>query len=116
MAWLEDIRVACREIAAILDETPTLDCDRRSVLRAAIERHLHIAGEACVRLRDHAPELARELPELRQVIGVRNVLAHLYDSIAPARFAHIARHDVPVRERHVSALLERFEHDPRYRP
>src|SRR5680860_320174 len=51
------------------------------VLRSAVERQLTIVGEALNRLSSVAPDLAGALPELRSIIGFRNVLVHGYAQV-----------------------------------
>ncbi len=53
--------------------------DRR--LRASTVQHLIIVGEACRRLRDLDPAVARKLPGNDNAVGMRNILAHEYSEI-----------------------------------
>jgi uncharacterized protein with HEPN domain len=51
------------------------------MLSAAVERQFEIIGEALVQLRRRAPDVAALIPELPQIVGFRNVLAHNYDGV-----------------------------------
>ena len=51
------------------------------MLSAAVERQFEIIGEALVRLRRIAPEGSAMIPDVAEIIGFRNVLAHDYDDI-----------------------------------
>lgn len=51
------------------------------LLRSAVERQLEILGEALVRLRRDDLETAGRIPDLRKIIGMRNVIAHEYGDI-----------------------------------
>ena len=85
---LEDADKAAEEIA---DFTAGTDLDGylgNRMMQKAVERNLEIVGEAMVRLRDDSPETARRIPELKKVIGLRNVLIHKYDKVEPERIWH----------------------------
>lgn len=47
-------------------------------LRAMVERKLFVVGEAMSQLRSQFPEVAQDLPDVREIVGFRNVLAHGY--------------------------------------
>ncbi|MBM9462399.1 DUF86 domain-containing protein [Aeromicrobium sp. YIM 150415] len=51
------------------------------LLRSAVERQLEILGEALNRLRQIDPETATRIPDLRRIIGMRNVIAHEYGTV-----------------------------------
>lgn len=55
------------------------------MVRFAVERALEIAGEALKRLDAHHPAIAARIPQLRIIIGFRNVLAHGYAELDDAR-------------------------------
>jgi uncharacterized protein with HEPN domain len=73
--------------------------DRRT--QAAVEREFEIIGEAMTRLRRDFPEVAAQVPELREVIDFRNLLSHGYDSIDLRVVWSLAQHELPA---FVSAL------------
>ena len=73
--------------------------DRRT--QAAVEREFEIIGEAMTRLRREFPEVAAQVPELREVIDFRNLLSHGYDSIDLRVVWSLAQHELPA---FVSAL------------
>ena len=50
-----------------------------------MERQFEIIGEALNRLSKEAPDLARRVPDLRKIVGFRNVLIHGYAVIDDGR-------------------------------
>jgi len=52
--------------------------------QAAVERKFEIIGEACVRLREQAPDVFSEIPSASQIMGFRNRLIHGYDNVDDA--------------------------------
>lgn len=49
--------------------------------QAAVERQIEIIGEALSRLSHGDEDTAARIPDLRSVIGTRNVIAHGYDIV-----------------------------------
>ncbi len=66
------------------------------VLRAAIERKLEVVGEALSRAERAGADLAGAVPQLRKVIGLRNVLAHAYDMVDAKLIYAISVNHVPI--------------------
>ncbi len=121
-----DLDVVARRLLALNDALRELErplaADERAlaadpVLRAAVERWLQIAIEACIDVADHVvaaegwppPESARasfaalashaKLPgelasKLGDAAGLRNILVHDYVSVDLARLARVVRDDL----------------------
>ena len=51
------------------------------LLRSAVERQVEVVGEACRRALADAPELRDRIPEAGLAVGMRNRLAHGYDTV-----------------------------------
>ncbi|MFN0145684.1 MAG: DUF86 domain-containing protein [Dehalococcoidia bacterium] len=51
------------------------------LLRSGIERQFEIIGEALAQLRSTDPDTAELIPNLRQIVAFRNILAHGYASV-----------------------------------
>ena len=83
--------------------------------RAAVERALEICGEALRKLTELAPEVAKEIPHGRDIIGFRNILAHGYADLDHAKVYAIAITDAPRLLQAVRAALTAFP-DPSLGP
>ena len=75
------------------------------MMRLAVERALEIAGEALKRLDAHHPVIAARIPQLRIIIGFRNVLAHGYAELDDARVYAAANQHAPELARLAGQLL-----------
>lgn len=74
-------------------------------LRYAIERALEIVGEATSNLSDEVKSRDPSLPwdEMR---GLRNIVAHAYHRVDPARVWRVVTRDLPETHEKIQALLE----------
>lgn len=82
---LLDLTLACEETQRFCSgkELAAFQADR--LLQLAVERQFEIIGEALSRLeRVDADNLPAKIPEYRQIIGFRNLIAHGYDIIDDA--------------------------------
>ena len=77
--------------------------------QAAVERKFEIIGEALNRLHQTRPEIADQIPPLREVVGFRNLLIHGYATVIPDRVWDYAKNDLPELRRTVQALLAEME-------
>jgi len=75
------------------------------MLRAAVERHFEIIGEAMNRLAGDGAETASRIGEYPRIIALRNILIHGYDLIDNAQVWKIIRENLPVLRDQAQALL-----------
>ncbi|HAC14921.1 MAG TPA: hypothetical protein DCE78_03105 [Bacteroidetes bacterium] len=93
---LLDVVSACEDMLAF-HEGITFDAFLQDkMLQLATERQFEIIGEAIARLsRIDDVRLQKNIPEYRNIIGFRNVIAHGYDVIDQAVLWDFAAHKVP---------------------
>lgn len=78
--YLSDILMAIDLIERFLVDTPNFDVYQDDIkTQSAIERQLVIIGEALNKLKKIEPNL--EILNDKQIVGFRNRLVHVYDSI-----------------------------------
>lgn len=73
-----------------------------------VERKLFVVGEAMSQLRSHFPEVAQDLPEVREIVGFRNVLAHGYFALDHRRVYDIATSSLSELLAEAESVLGRF--------
>jgi len=76
-----DVRLAIEEVERLFRGKTFEDFIADRGLQLIAERELEIIGEALARLRRDHPETADHVADLDKIIGLRNVLAHGYDSL-----------------------------------
>ncbi len=103
-SFLKDILSACRKIEAIVAATTEDSFLRDEVLPAAILHHLTVIGEAISRL---SLELRERHPEVpwRQIIAVRNRIAHAYFDLDWQILWDSATDDIPKLRQQVLDIL-----------
>ena len=64
------------------------------LLQRAAERDLEIIGEAVRNIRDEFPHV--KISSSDKIIGLRNLIAHAYDTVEPEMLWGIIQRDIPV--------------------
>jgi len=77
-ALLWDLVTAAKHIQDFISSKSWNDYASDSMLRSAVERQFEIAGEAMSVLRHLDPETADRVPNVHEIVGMRNVLIHGY--------------------------------------
>jgi uncharacterized protein with HEPN domain len=86
----------------------TLETYQRDLrTRSAVERQFEILGEALNRAEDADPAFRDSLPEMGNIIGMRNRLAHGYDRVSDAVIWDAAKTDVPDLQSKLTVWLEK---------
>jgi uncharacterized protein with HEPN domain len=104
-AYLWDVREAADAIASFMQGRGFDAYAGDLMLRSAVERQLAIIGEALSQLARVDQGLAARIPELRRVIGFRNVLIHGYDQIDNAGVWRIVEAVLPPLRRRIADRL-----------
>lgn len=79
--YLHDVVRGADAILELVNGKTAEDYLHDGALRAAVERHFIVMGEALYQLRHHFPELAKTIPDARHLISFRHVLVHGYDQV-----------------------------------
>jgi len=103
-AHLWDMLDAARSIQEFTHDAAFEDYARSKMMRSAVERQLEILGEAARRVSQAFKDEHPEVP-WRQVVGLRNVLAHEYGDIRDERVWQIVSGDLPTLINHLKPLV-----------
>lgn len=103
-AHLHDMRGFTRELRVLLAGMELQDFLAHRVLCLAVEKLFINLGEAAFRLGDEGPRRWPALP-WRQVIGLRNILAHGYEQVAHEVLYRTVCDELPALESKLDAAL-----------
>lgn len=78
---LHDALLAGRELQQYVASTTRERFLNDRSLQLIFERLFEIVGEAISKAEDEDPKLSKQLPNIRDIIGMRNRIAHGYDEI-----------------------------------
>lgn len=95
-AYLWDVREAADAIVEFIKDFDEHRYNNDAMIQSAVERQLEIIGEALNQLSALDEEIARQIPERREAIGLRNILVHGYATVNNALVWRTACNDVPV--------------------
>jgi len=70
-------------------------------LQRAVERHLEIIGEAIKKIIEINPQIEITASN---IIGLRNIIAHAYDSVEPEMLWGIIQRNLPVLSKEIGEL------------
>ncbi len=107
--YLHDVLSSCEFLIGLTAGRTVDDYAQDRAFRSAIERELQIIGEAVMQLERVAPQVAARISEHRNIIGVRHVLVHGYDSLHPATVWDVIDVKLPVLADEVRGLLDEME-------
>lgn len=107
LKWLGDILNSIETILSALRDKNVDDYRSNALLRAAVERHFEIIGEAVNRIARHDPCTAEKIGDYPKIIAFRNLLAHGYDMVNDEDVWEVAQNDLPLLLQQVKNLLER---------
>ena len=107
--WLDDMLGAGANIVEWTAELGAEDFARNRLVRDAVERNFVILGEALARIERADPDTVARIPEYRKIIGLRNVLAHGYDTTDHELIWTFARERMPGLMSVVRTLLTEAE-------
>lgn len=103
--YLSDIDEAMSDARAFAEGHDLGDFRRNRQLRYAIERALEIIGEATSNLSDEIKAQDTSLP-WQEMKGLRNIVAHAYHRVDPARVWQVVTRDLPETHEKIRTLLD----------
>lgn len=103
---LEDALKYGREILTFVSGMSLEEYSDDEKTRLAVERLFEIIGEALNRSYKLDPELVDSIPNYRQIISFRNILAHCYDTVEDRIVWGIIEESLPQLLTDLESLLE----------
>ncbi len=103
--YLFDVLTACEAIMDFVEGKGLADYDTDLMLRSAVERQLMIVGEALNAARRLDESIVVAIPEVRDIIQLRNIIVHGYAVVENVTIWGIVQADVPDLCARVKAML-----------
>jgi len=96
LKYLLDIESVILEIEAIKSKSENNFTNFKSdiILQRAIERDLEIIGEAIRKMLEIEPDIL--ISASKNIIGLRNIISHAYDSVEPEMIWGIIQKNIPL--------------------
>jgi uncharacterized protein with HEPN domain len=104
--WLWDAREASAAIGEFVAGLDVASYSASELVRSAVERKFEIIGEALNQLSKAAPVLADRIPDLRRIVGFRNVLIHGYALVDHRTVWEVVSTSLPELRRSLDDLLD----------
>ena len=105
--YLFDVLTACEAILKFIAGKDLASYEADLMLRSAVERQLMIVGEALNRASRLDASVGEDIPEMRDIIQLRNIIAHGYAIVENVTIWGIVQADVPSLHEQVKAILAR---------
>ena len=105
-AYLHDVITAAENIRNFVQARSFEEYRDDIVIRSAVERQFEIVGEALARISRCDPELAARIPNLRDIVDFRNIIAHGYDVVDDEIVWDIIENHLPALIRNCRAILD----------
>lgn len=104
---LLDIESVIEEIEAVLKriENSFKAFEEDFIVQRAVERELEIIGEAVNKISKLDPSV--EISDLPNIVALRNLIIHAYDSIDPELLWATIQNDIPVLKLEIKKLIGR---------
>ena len=95
LKYILDIQSVIEEIETIkrLTDNNFNSFNDQIILQRAIERDLEIIGEAVRKIIEIEPNVS--ISSAKNIIGLRNLISHAYDSVEPELLWGIIQHNIP---------------------
>jgi uncharacterized protein with HEPN domain len=101
--YILDVEAILEEIDFVKSKHKSFaDFDNDILARRAIERHLEIIGEAVNNIRKIDPAI--KISSVEQIVNLRNLIIHAYDTVDSGILWGIIQKDIPVLKTEISAF------------
>lgn len=104
LKFILDIQSVIQEIETVKTKTNNNFNSFQSdiILQRAIERDLEIIGEAIRKIIEIDPSI--KITSAKNIIGLRNIISHAYDSVEPEMIWGIIQNNIPVLANEVNKM------------
>lgn len=105
-AYQTDLLQACQYIVEFVEELEEAEFADNILVKSAVERQFEVIGEVLGRMSREFPLAYAQIRNARQIIDLRNLIAHGYDVIDDATIYGIVKVNVPELQSDVKGLKQ----------
>jgi uncharacterized protein with HEPN domain len=102
---LRDVLERCDAILVRVAAATLAEYERDLWFRSGVERHFEVIGEALRRIERRDPALTASIPDYRNIVDFRNLIAHGYDTIDHPSAWHFVTWELPSFRARIAEML-----------
>ena len=108
LKYLVDIQLFIEELETFFPEEKRFENFNNNVLlRRGVERMFEVIGEALKNYKNLNSKI--EITNAREIIGLRNIIAHAYDSVDYPKLWAIVINHIPHLKQEINNLIEKYD-------
>lgn len=108
LKYLVDIQLFIEELETFFPANKKFeDFNNNLILKRAVERIFEVIGEAIKNYKNLNKEI--EISNSREIIGLRNIISHSYDSLDYPKLWSIIINHIPKLKEENNALIEKYD-------
>ncbi len=108
LKYLVDVQLFIEELESFFPSEKKFDDFNKNVLlKRAVERIYEIIGEAIKNYKNENPPF--EISYAKEIIGLRNIISHAYDSLDNEKLWSILINHIPQLKIEINTLIEKYD-------
>lgn len=108
LKYLVDVQLFIEELETFFpNEKRFENFNNNILLRRAVERMFEVIGEAIKNYENLNQEF--EIAHSKEIIGLRNIIAHAYDSVDYPKLWAIVINHIPQLKKEIDSLIEKYD-------
>jgi uncharacterized protein with HEPN domain len=108
LKYLVDVQLFIEELETFFpNEKRFENFNNNILLRRAVERMFEVIGEAIKNYKNLNQEF--EIAHSKEIIGLRNIIAHAYDSVDYPKLWAIVINHIPQLKKEIDSLIEKYD-------
>lgn len=108
LKYLVDVQLSIEELETFFpNEKRFENFNNNILLRRAVERMFEVIGEAIKNYKNLNQEF--EIAHSKEIIGLRNIIAHAYDSVDYPKLWAIVINHIPQLKKEIDSLIEKYD-------
>ena len=108
LKYLVDVQLFIEELETFFPNEKRFENFYNNILlRRAVERMFEVIGEAIKNYKNLNQEF--EIAHSKEIIGLRNIIAHAYDSVDYPKLWAIVINHIPQLKKEIDSLIEKYD-------